>query len=316
MRLLAFALLCLSVSTASAQDYPAKPVRIVVPAAPGGGLDLIARNVSAKLTAMWGRQVLVENRPGANFVVGTDYVAKSPPDGYTLLLVSSGALTVNPYAYANLPYVPERDLAPISLATFNPFMLLVNNNVPAKSVAEFLGHLRANPKKLNHASNSATTILSSELLKSLARVDYIDVNYKGGVLAAAATASGETDFCFVDVGSATAPMQSGRVRALAVTSSQRYKLRPEIPTLAESGVPGYSSAAWVVLLAPAKTAPEIVSKVSVDLKQALADPEVVARAEAVGNEIVASTPEEAVRALREDSEKWARLIKERNIKLQ
>jgi tripartite-type tricarboxylate transporter receptor subunit TctC len=316
MRLLAALALVFFSQLAFAQAYPDRPVRIIVPAAPGGGLDLIARVISGKLTELWNRQVLVENRPGANFIVGSDAAAKSPPDGYTLLLVSSGALTVNPVMFSNLPYNPERDLAPVMIATSNPFVLLVNNNVPAKSLPEFLSLLRANPGKLNHASNSATTILSSELLKALARVEYADINYKGGVLAAAATASGETEFCIVDMGSATSPMKGGRVRPLAVTTAQRYKLQPEIPTIAESGVPGYASAAWVVILAPAKTPAEIIAKLNADLRQVLHTPDVVARAEGLGSEVVANTPEEATRMLRADLEQWARLMKERNIKLQ
>jgi tripartite-type tricarboxylate transporter receptor subunit TctC len=316
MRLLAALALLLLPHLALGQGYPERPVRMIVPAAPGGGLDLIARVISGKLTEPWGRQVVVENRPGANFIVGTDAAAKSAPDGYTLLLVSSGALTVNPVVYSNLPYNPERDLTPVMIATSNPFVLLVNNNVQAKNLPEFLSLLRANPGKLNHASNSATTILSSELLKALAKVEYADINYKGGVLAAAATASGETEFCIVDMGSATAPVKGGRVRALAVTTAQRYKLQPEVPTIAESGVPGYASAAWVVILAPAKTPAEIIAKVNADLKQVLNTPEVTARAEGLGSEVLATTPEEASRMLRADLEQWARLTRERNIKLQ
>jgi tripartite-type tricarboxylate transporter receptor subunit TctC len=302
--------------SAYAQSYPTRPVRLVVPAAPGGGLDLAARTVSVKLSEMWGQQVLVENRPGANFIVGTESVAKSAPDGYTLLLVSSGALTVNPVAYPSLPYNPQRDLAPIILLSSNPFALLVNNAVPASTMPEMLAYMRANPGKLNHASNSATTILSSELLKSLAKVDYADINYKGGVLAAAATAAGEVHFCIVDLGSATAPVKSGRARALAVTSAKRYKLQPEIPTMAESGVPGYASAAWVVVLAPAKTPPEIIAKVNADLQRVVALPDVTARLESFGSEVVGGTPEEAVRLLRADEEQWTKLVKERNIKFQ
>ena len=316
MRLLVTLALVLLPHLALGQAYPERPVRMIVPAAPGGGLDLIARVISGKLTELWNRQMVVENRPGANFIVGTDAAAKSAPDGYTLLLVSSGALTVNPVVYSNLPYNPERDLTPVMIATSNPFVLLVNNNVQAKSLPEFLSLLRANPGKLNHASNSATTILSSELLKALAKVEYADINYKGGVLAAAATASGETEFCIVDMGSATAPMKGGRVRALAVTTAQRYKLQPEVPTIAESGVPGYASAAWVVILAPAKTPTDIIAKLNTDLKQVLHTPEVTARAEGLGSEVLATTPEEASRMLRADLEQWARLTRERNIKLQ
>lgn len=302
-------------SQANAQSYPSRPVRIVVPAAAGGGLDLAARILGAKLTESWGQTALVENRPGANMIVGTDLVAKAAPDGHTLLVVASPTLTINPLVLPDLPYNPARDLAPISLLTSNPFALLVNNNVPASNVQELVAHLRANPGKLNHASNSASTMLISELFKSLARVDYSDINYKGGVLAAAATAAGETQFCFVDLGSATAPVRAGRVRAFAVTSAQRYKLRPELPTLIESGVPG-SSIAWVVLLAPAKTPPEIIARLNADTIKVMTLPDTVSRIEAIGSEVVASSPSEAAQALRTDGEQWAKLVSERNIKFQ
>lgn len=302
-------------SQANAQSYPSRPVRIVVPAAPGGGLDLAARILGAKLTESWGQTALVENRPGANMIVGTDLVAKAAPDGHTLLVVASPALTINPLVLPDLPYNPPRDFAPVSLLTSNPFALLVNNNVPANNVQELVAYLRANPGKLNHASNSASTMLISELFKSLAKVDYSDINYKGGVLAAAATAAGETQFCFVDLGSATAPVRAGRVRAFAVTSAQRYKLRPELPTLIESGVPG-SSIAWVVLLAPAKTPPEIIARLNADTIKVMALPDTVSRIEAIGSEVVASSSSDAVQALRADGEQWAKLVSERNIKFQ
>jgi tripartite-type tricarboxylate transporter receptor subunit TctC len=301
---------------ALAQAYPTKPVRIVVPAAPGGGLDLVARNVNGRLSQMWGQQVIVENKPGANFIVGTDSVAKSAPDGYTLLVVSYGAITVNPLAYPDLPYNPERDLTPIMLMTNGPFVLLVNNAVPAATLPEFVAHLQANPGKLNHASNSASTILASELFKSLAKVSYVDVNYKGGILAAASTSAGETQFAIVDSGSAGNAMRGGLARALAVTPSKRFKLLPNLPTFAEAGVPGYSASAWVVLLAPAKTPADIIAKVSNDVRAVLATPEVAARIEGIGNEVVASSPEETARVLRADAEQWSRLVKERNIRLQ
>jgi len=300
---------------ARAQGYPEKPVRIVAPVAPGGGIDLIARIVTGKLSEIWGQQVLVENRPGANFIVGTNAVAKSAPDGYTLLLVAGTALTINPVAFPSLPYKPG-DLAPIMLISSGTFVLLVNNAVPANSVQELLVHLRRNPGKLNHASNSATTILVSELLKSLTKVDYADINYKGGVLAAASTAAGETQFCIVDTGSATAFMRSGRARALAVTTAQRSRLYPDIPTLAESGVPGFAAPAPVYLFAPARTPPEIIAKINADLQRALAVPEVIAKIEVNGNEVVASGADEASRALRVDAEQWARLVKERSIRFQ
>lgn len=300
---------------AQAQAYPAKPVRIVVPAAAGGGLDVIARIVAVKLTEAWGQQVFVENRAGANFILGTDLVSKAAPDGYTLIYVSSGALTINPVAYANLPYDPERDLVPITLVTSNPFILLVNKELPIKSVQDLIAYANANPQKLYHASNSASTMLTSELFKSLAKIEYTDVNYKGGILAVTSTEAGETQLCFVDTGSAAAAMQNGRIRALAVTTVKRFKTLPDVPTIAESGVPGYASGAWGVLLAPAKTPSDILSKINTDLDKILSNPEIQARFLAVGNEAVGGSAANAVQELRADREKWARLAKDRNIKI-
>jgi tripartite-type tricarboxylate transporter receptor subunit TctC len=301
---------------ATAQAYPSKQVRLVVPAAPGGGLDSAARILSTYLSETWNQKVLVENRPGANSILGAEIAAKSAPDGYTLLIAPSGALTINPLVYPNLPYNPQRDLVPVSLISATSFMLLVNNDVPAATVPEFLAHLRANPGKLNHASNSASTIISSELLKSLAKVDFVDINYKGGGPATVSTMAGETQFCLVDTGSAAAAMKSGRVRALALTAPKRSRLHPDIPTLAEAGVPGYERSSWMVILAPAGTPPEIVARINTGLKQVLSQPKVIASMEGLGLDVVASSPEEAVRVLRNDAEQIARVVKERKIHFQ
>lgn len=305
----------LAASGAQAQAWPAKPVRIIVTTAPGGGLDLMARIMAGKLTETWNQGVVVENRPGAGFVIGTDAVAKAAPDGYTMGFTSSAALTINPVTMANLPYRLQ-DIIPVTLTTSNPFVLLVNSGVPANNVGELLAHLRGNPGKLNHASNSASTMLASELFKALGRVDYIDVSYKAAAPAVTSTTAGETQLCFIDMATSTAALKTGRVRALAVTTAQRYKLAPEIPTLAEAGVPGYSMSAWGVMMVPAGTPADIVAKINADLRRGLATPEVAARIEAVGNEVVGTSTEEAVRLLREDAEKWAKLVRERNIRFQ
>ncbi len=302
-------------SGALAQAYPDKPVRFIVPAAPGGGLDLVARIFTARLSDTWGQQAVVENRAGANFIVGTDAVAKSAPDGYTLLFTSHAALTINPVTYAKLPY-STRDLTPVMMVYVSPSALLVNSALPIHSVQDLIAHIRANPGKLNHASNSASTILASELLKSITRVDYADINYKGGVLAAASTAAGETQFCIVDMGSATAPVKGGRVRLLAVTTPQRSKRYPNVPTIAESGVPGYAYTAMTALLAPANTPPEIVARINAAMKRVLGEPETIAKIEGVGGEVLANSPEDAARILREELERWERLVKERGLKFQ
>lgn len=311
----ALALVLLS-QIAAAQIYPAKPVRVIVPAAPGGGLDLTARAFTPRLAEIWGQNVVIENRAGANFIVGTEAVAKSSPDGYTLLYTSHAALTINPVTYTKLPYGKE-DLAPITIVYITPSALLVNAALPIKSVQDLIAQLRANPGKFNHGSNSASTILASELLKSIAKVEYQDINYKGGVLAAAATAAGEIQFCIVDMGSATAPIKAGRVRLIAVTTPQRSKLTPDTPTVAESGLPGYAYTGMTVLLAPAKTPPEIVTRANAVMKKILSEAEIIAKLETYGGEALASnSPEDAARVLREELERWEKLVKERGLKFQ
>jgi tripartite-type tricarboxylate transporter receptor subunit TctC len=307
------AALALCMAPAVAQIYPSKPVRVIVPAAPGGGLDLVGRIFSARLSEIWGQQAIVENRAGANFIVGTEAVSKAAPDGYTLLFTSHAAFTINPVVYSTLPYRVS-DFAPVMLVYITPSALLVHSAVPANNVQELVAHLRANPGKLNHASNSASTQLASELFKAIAKVDYADINYKGGVLAASATAAGETQLCIVDMGSATAQVKSGRAKLLAVTTPQRSKLRPDVPTIAESGVPGYAYTGMTALAAPAKTPPDIIARVSADMKRALSAPEAVAKIEAVGGEVFASSPEEAARLLREELDRWTQLVRDRNIR--
>jgi tripartite-type tricarboxylate transporter receptor subunit TctC len=314
LRTVVAALSLLMPVVAMAQAYPSKPVRLILPTAPGGGIDILGRILAARLGERWSQPVVPDNKPGANFVIGTDAVAKAAPDGYTLLFVASPALTINPLVLPDLPYHPTNDLAPISIVGQNAFILIVNNAVPADSVAGLLAHLRANPGKLNYASNSASTRLVSELFKSLAKVEYAEINYKGGALTAASVASGETQLSFVDISSAAAVVQSGRARALAVTTARRTRMRPEVPTLDEAGVPGFSAVGLTLMMAPAKTPREIIAKINSDIAAVLGNPEVIQRIEAVGSDVLGTTPEEAVRLLREDTDKWARLIRERSIR--
>ena len=312
---LALAATVMSVSPAVfAQAYPAKPVRVVVPAAPGGGLDLVARVMAGKLTEAWGQTALVENRAGANMNIGTELVARAEPDGYTLLLVASPALTINPLVFSTTTFNLQRDFAPITLFTAFPFVLIANAGLPVTNVRELIAHLRANPGKLNHGSNSASTMLLSELFKSLAGVTYQDVTYKGGVLAAAATATGETQFAFLDLGSGNSQITGGRVRALGVTTAQRFKQQPDIPTLAESGVPEFAAGSWSVVLAPARTPADIIGKLNTDIRRVLAAPDVPGRLAGIGTEPVGSSPEQATQELRREAEQWSKLVRERNIK--
>jgi tripartite-type tricarboxylate transporter receptor subunit TctC len=320
-RALALTLLCLGAVLAApsggaeAQPYPSRPIRIVVPAAPGGALDAIARVLAQKIGENWKHQFYVENRPGANWIIGMDAVAKSPPDGYTLLFVASSGLTVNPFVFANMPLDPLRDLVPVAGATRTAFVLLLNPSVPAKTVPEFIAHLHANPGKLNHASNSATTMLASALFKQRAKVDYLDVNFRGASQSITATIGGTTQFCFVDIGSGTAAIEGKTLRPLAVTSPTRYDLSPGIPPLAEQGLPGYSALSMTVLLAPANIPAEIGAKLNAAVREAVASPDVKAKLNAIGQDVVSLSQEQMVAALRAEAKQWEQLIKERNIKL-
>jgi tripartite-type tricarboxylate transporter receptor subunit TctC len=298
---------------AQAQPYPSRPIRIIVPAAPGGALDTIARLLAQKVAELWKHQLYIENRPGANWIIGMDAVAKSPADGYTLLFVASSGLTVNPYVFPNMPLDPLRDLTPVTIATDTAFVLLLNSAVPAHNVPDFIAHLRGNPGKLNHASNSATTMLASELFKMHANVDYIDVNYRGASQAIVATHGGTTEFCFVDLGSATAAIEGKTLRPLALTAPTRYELNPDIPTLAEQGLPGYSVLSMTVMLAPAGVPGEIIAKLNAAFQQALESPDVAAKLRSIGQAVKGGTSEEAAEALRSEARQWERLIKDRNI---
>jgi tripartite-type tricarboxylate transporter receptor subunit TctC len=301
--------------TADAQTYPNRPIRIVVPAAAGGALDVIARLLAQKVGESWKHQLYVDNKPGANWIIGMDAVAKAPPDGYTLLFVASSGLTVNPYVFANMPLDPLAELTPITIATRTGFVLVLNPSVPAKTVPEFIAHLRANPGKLNHASNSATTMLASELFKMRAQVDYLDVNYRGASQALIATQSGTTDFCFVDLGSATPAIESKMMRALAITTPTRYELAPDMPTLAEQGLPGYSVTSMTLLLAPANTPADILDKLNGAAQQALESSDVSGKLRAIGQAVSGGSRAQATAALHSEAQQWKQLISERNIKL-
>jgi tripartite-type tricarboxylate transporter receptor subunit TctC len=298
---------------ASAESYPTRPVRIVVPAAAGGALDVIARILASKVGEIWNQQLYVENKPGANWIIGMDAVAKSAPDGYTLLFVASSGLTINPYVF-NMPIDPLRDLTLLATATHTPFVLLANNDLPVKDLAEFIAYLKANPGKLNHASNSATTILNSELLKARAKVDYLDINYRGASQAIVATQSGSTQFCFVDLGSGSPAIQGKTLRALGLTSPKRYELAPDIPTIAEQGLPGYATDSTTLLLAPANTPKDLVEKIGAAFLQARQSPDVRQKLNAIGQAVSLDSLEEATAGLRAEAQQWKQLIADRGIK--
>jgi tripartite-type tricarboxylate transporter receptor subunit TctC len=300
--------------SSNAQVYPNRPIRIVVPAAAGGALDLIGRVVAQGLSQQLKQKIYVENRAGANMMIGTEFVAKSEPDGYTLLCVSNSALTVSPFLFGKSQFDPLRELVPIAVTTHQPYVLVANKAVPGDSLAGLVSYMRKNPEKLNHASNSVSTMLVSELFKSIAKVDYVDVNFRGAANALVATQSGTTQFAFVDLGSGTMALQSNELRALGVTTADRYGPNPKIPTFVEQGFAGLVVISTSVLMVPKDTSRDIVETIKLATSRTLKSPETVARFHAIGLDAGQQSGDEAYQALMEAKQGWEKLIKERNIR--
>ena len=316
-----FALLCLSGLCAArgvhAQDYPSKPLRLVVPFAPGGGNDTLARFVAAKLGGALGQQVIVDNRAGANGAVGTEYVAKAAPDGYTLLLGFVGPLTVLPHM-GKLGYDPLTQLAPVGLIANAYQVLAVHPSVSAKNVAELVALAKAQPGKLAYASGGAGTPLHlvPELFKLAAGIDLLNVPYKGSSPAALATLAGDTQVIFGAMFSTLPQVKAGKLRALAVTSPKRLATAPDLPTLAEAGYPGVEASSWYGLLVPAGTPTAIISKLSAALSQATHGADYREMLDKQGLDPLTGSPEAFRTFMISESAKWARVIKAAHIVLE
>jgi tripartite-type tricarboxylate transporter receptor subunit TctC len=298
-----------------AQQFPTKPVRIIVPSAPGGAIDANARIVGGKLQEIWGQPVVVENRAGASMRIGAEAVAKAPPDGYSLLVAHDGTMSMNPVVFESLPYDPQKSFAPLSLFTQAPLVAMVHPSTGFNSIRDVVAYARANPGKLNHASGGSATLLALELFNALADTNITSVPYKGAAPAFASLMAGETQISFGDIGSAAATLKSGKVKVLGIATLQRSKLYPDWPTIEEQGVKGYETRTWFAGFAPAGTPRDIVAKIGDDMRKALADPDVRQRFQGMNLEVVASSAEELAKVVRDDTQKWARLVKERNIKI-
>ena len=303
----------MAAAAAQAPTYPVRPVRIVVPAAAGGALDLIARLLAPQVGHLWKQPVVVENRPGANFIIGMEAVANSAPDGYTLLEVASAGVTINPYVFPNMTIDPLRQLTPVVITSVGNFVLMVNKDLPVHSVKELVNLVKANPGKYSHGSNSASTILVSELFKSIANLDYIDVNYRGASEAILATQSGITQFCFADAGSAVAALKGGTLRAIALTSPDRSNLLPDIPTFVEQGI-NLIASTDTLLMAPGQTPPAVIDQIDAGFQKALHTPEVTAAIERLANQVGGTSQQAARQLLLGEAQQWQKLIKDRNIK--
>jgi len=301
---------------APAQTYPSKQVRMIVPNAAGGPSDLVGRVLAQKLTESWGQAVIVENRVGAGGNIGVDAVVKAAPDGYTLLVTNSAPIVVNQSLYAKMPYDPVKDLAAISLLASAPQVLTVPSNSPANSVAELIRIARAEPGKLTFGSLGHGTAphLAGEMFKSQARIDILHIPYRSVPQVHAALMVSELSM-FFDVPTVLAQVQGGKMKALAVTGKTRTGLAPHLPTLAESGLPDYEMGSWYGLLAPAAISGEIKAQLHAAALRVLAQPDVKARMNGIGFEVVGSTPDQFSAHIRSESARWAALIKATGIKV-
>lgn len=303
---------------AHGQGYPEKLVRIVVPYPPGGPNDLLARVVAQGLTEKWGKQVIVDNRPGGSTTVGVGAAVRSVPDGYTLLVGSAGSLTIKANVLSKLPYDVVKDLAPVSLLAAGPFVLILHPSVPANSVKQFVALARSRPGELFFGSpgNGTGGHLSGELFKLLAKVNIVHVPYKGGGPAMNDLLGGQISLLFSDLSTGLLHAKAGRLRALAVTSATRSRIAPEIPTIAEAGVPGYDVSTWYGLFAPTGTPREILGKLSSEIANVMHLPALKSRLEAVGADPVTNTPEQFADFVKKDFAKWAKVVKEAHVRVE
>ncbi|MBI3068301.1 MAG: tripartite tricarboxylate transporter substrate binding protein [Betaproteobacteria bacterium] len=301
---------------ARAQAYPAKPVRFIVPFAPGGSSDILARAISQKLAEGLGQPVVIDNRGGAGGNIGAEVAAKAAPDGYTVFFSTSGVVNVNPSLYRKLAFDPARDFAPVSIVASLPNMLVVHPSVPARSVKELISLARSRPGALNYASGGSGTSnhLAGELFKTLARVDVTHVPYKGGGPAVVAVLSGEVALLFATMPSALPHVKANRLRALAVTTTKRSHAAPQLPTVAESGLPGFEVAIWVGALVPAGTPKEIIGRLHAEIVRTLKVAEVRGRLLGEGYEPVGNTPEQMAANIKTETAKWAKVVKSAGIR--
>ena len=296
---------------ALAQAYPSKPIRFVVPYPAGGPLDTVARLLAQKVSEGVGQPVVVDNKPGAGGNIGADIVAKSPADGYTILMGAVATHAINPTLYASIPYDPVRDFAPITQVASTPNVLVVNPAVPATTLREFIAYAKANPGKLNFGSGSTGSAghLAGELFKTMTGVEMTHVPYKGAAPAMNDLVGGQIQLMFDNLASSLGQVRAGKVRALAVTTASRTPLAPELPTIAEAGLPGFDISTWFGVFAPAGTPREALDRLHAQFTRALGAPDVREKMQNLGAEPVGSRPEEFAAYIRAEGEKYARVIK-------
>src|SRR5690349_4007275 len=302
----------LSVAPAGSADaFPARPAKLIVPFPPGGPLDTTGRAIAQKLGEMWGQSVIVENKPGAGGNIGADYVAKSLADGYTIVMGALSTHAVNPSLYPKMPYDAQKDFAPITLVAITPNVLVVNPSLPVHSVEELIAYAKAHPGKLSFGSGSIGSAghLAGELFKVDTGVDMVHVPYKGAAPAMQALLAGDTQLMFDNLASAMSQVKAGKLRALAVTTKARSPLAADLPTMAEAGVPGFDISTWFGLMAPAGTPSDVIAKWNADMTKVLSAPAMRARLEAQGAEAAPDTPAEFARFIDAELVKYAKIVK-------
>jgi tripartite-type tricarboxylate transporter receptor subunit TctC len=308
--------LWLVASDASSQTFPGKPVRIIVPFAPAGSTDITARIVAQKLTDAWRQQVIVDNRAGAGGNIGAEVVAKSAPDGYTLLLATTGVMGINHRLYRNLPYDAVRDFSPVTQIGALPLILIVHPSLPVKSVRDLVAIAKAKPGELSYASSGvgSATHMTCELFRMMAGVDVVHIPYKGSGQAMVDLISGQVGMAFDQITSSLPHVESGKLRAVAVTSAKRFPSVPQLPTVAEAGIPGYESVSWNGIAAPAGTPRDIVSRIQEQIARALQAPDIKERFFKDGIEGVGSTPDQFAAHIRSERAKWEKVVDSAGIK--
>jgi len=323
MRIIALIGFCLLQSTAivdatAADVYPAKALRLIVPFPPGGPADSLARLVGEKLSASLGKAVVVDNRPGAGGNIGMELGARSAPDGYTLVLAPAGNLTVNPFLYRNVPYDVGRDFAPVTVIAAVPNVLVIHPSVPAKSVAELVRYAKAHPGTLNYSSpgNGSGAHLAGELFKSMAGVDTVHIPFNGIAPAVTAVVGGQVQMMFAGAPSALPQVKAGRLVALGVASPKRIAAAPELPTLAESGLPGFDVTSWYSIVVPSGTPNDIIARLRSEIAGALTQPEVQEKLAGLGAEPIGNTPAEFAAMLKVETAKWSKIVKDANIQVE
>jgi len=307
----------LMAGTAGADDYPSRPIRLIVPYAPGGGADAIGRIIAKRVSETIGQPIVIENRGGAGAILGTEAVKNADPDGYTLLVGQSGPISINPAVYKNLRYDPVRDFAPVTMTTAYPYILVINSKLPAKNLQEFVALAKTKPGEFNFGTTGigAANHLVAELFNSRAGLKMTHIPYRGTALAVGDLLAGQVTMVFADAVSALPHIQAGTLRALAVSSKERAAIAPDVPTIAESGYPGFDAIGWHGILAPAKTPPAIVDRLNAEIVKALKDPATKALLETQAMQLVGNSPAEFAAFIKQDIALWQTVATQANVEV-